>query len=519
MTFDRSATVKVTHERAWPLHATASSRRIEQRAQSALASHALMQRAGLAVAQLALAIAPHGQRIWIACGPGNNGGDGLEAAAHLHRWGKTVHVTWLGDLDTCPHDTRAAHQRLMNAGVTIASEPPTHWDLSIDALLGLGCTRAPEGTLADWLTAMLGSPAPCLHVDVPSGLSADTGLWLPPRMATRQERHTLSLLTLKPGLFTADGRDVSGQVWFNDLGVTPGAGPDAWLQSETPAQAPRRHNSHKGTFGDVVVIGGDSGMRGAALLAGHAALRSGAGRVMVSLMVALLDDSSKDSAIALASTAAALAAQHPTLMLRDAHTIDLRDLTVVCGCGGGDAVRAVLPRVLSTARQLVLDADGLNALHDASLRTLLLQRRARGWPTVLTPHPLEAARLLQTTAATVQHDRLAAARALANQTQAVVVLKGSGTVIARPDERDIGGVVHDDRPVDSQAVPVINPTGNARLASAGTGDVLAGCIGALMAQGLSAFDAACAAVARHGRVADAWPAGQAFDALAMTERL
>jgi hydroxyethylthiazole kinase-like uncharacterized protein yjeF len=160
--------------------------------------------------------------------------------------------------------------------------------------------------------------------------------------------------------------------------------------------------------------------------------------------------------------------------------------TVVCGCGGGAAVREALPGLLSNAGRLVLDADALNAIAaDVSLQTLLAARAGRGLPTVLTPHPLEAARLLGRTTADVQSDRLAAARALAVRHRSVIVLKGSGSVVAAPE-----------RP------PSVNPTGNALLASAGTGDVLAGWIGGAWAQGLDAFDAASESAWRHGRAAD-----------------
>jgi hydroxyethylthiazole kinase-like uncharacterized protein yjeF len=506
MTLSAGVTQRVTHERAWPLFGTTSTRQIEQLAQSTLAPNTLMQRAGMAVARLALAVAPHSQMIWIACGPGNNGGDGLEAATQLHRLGKRVHVTWLGSLSDCPPDTQQAYQRCIEAGLTINSQAPVIWDLAIDALLGLGATRAPASTLAHWLQAMHQSQAPVVQVDLPSGLSADTGVdWSQEALTTAPaNRHTLALLTLKPGMFTADGRDACGQVWFNDLGISPSAPADAWLQSALPHAGQRsitnrRHNSHKGSYGDVAVIGGATGMTGAALLAGHAALRSGAGRVMV----ALLDQTTDSTA---QHVIAPPFATSPTLMMRDAHDLDVRHCTVVCGCGGGGAVLSVFPRVLSTAPRLVIDADGLNALQDQSLWPLLLQRASRGFETVLTPHPLEAARLLQSSATNVQQDRCAAARQLAQNTRAVVVLKGSGTVIAIPGP-------------SGKIDITINPTGHPRLASAGTGDVLAGMIGAYMAQGLSATEAACAAVAHHGQVAEMWPNDVAFDALTMSERL
>ena len=192
-------------------------------------------------------------------------------------------------------------------------------------------------------------------------------------------QNTLSLLTLKPGLFTASGRDAAGTVWFDDLGAeAPHSEASAWLAGAPPS-APRHHASHKGSYGDVAVIGGAPGMAGAALLAASAALHSGAGRVFA----CLLDGS------------AGLANNQPELMLRTADTLDLSTMAVVCGCGGGTAVQALLPRVLSTAASLVLDADALNAIAtDPPLQTLLRQRAQRGAATVLTPHPLEAARLL-----------------------------------------------------------------------------------------------------------------------------
>jgi hydroxyethylthiazole kinase-like uncharacterized protein yjeF len=284
----------------------------------------------------------------------------------------------------------------------------------------------------------------------------------------------LSLLTLKPGLFTADGRDAAGDVWFANLGIENTAQPTAWLQAGTATTSPRPHSSHKGSFGDVMVIGGAQGMTGAAILASLAALHGGAGRVLVGF----LDDADHT----------AVAAQHPALMVRKVADLDCKRATLVCGCGGGDAVRSVLPRVLSTAAHLVLDADALNAIaQDTSLQQLLKNRAAKGLPTVLTPHPLEAARMLGCSAAHVQADRLQAAETLAQQTQAVVVLKGSGTIVAQTGRTS-----------------VINPTGNARLATAGTGDVLAGLIGAKLAHSHDAFLASCEAVCTHGSVADTW---------------
>jgi len=543
----------VTPLQPHPLFNTAATRRMERQAAAALPPHALMQRAGLAVARLARALAPHTRTVWIACGPGNNGGDGLEAAMHLQRDGRRVVVTWLGSPEHAPADARQSWQRAQAAGVAWADEAPTDMtasDLCIDALLGIGVTsipsaapREPNSRMLATLTALHYSPAPVLAVDLPSGLDADTGQFAAgfsaPASDTRshrQARHTLSLLTLKPGLFTASGRDAAGKVWLDDLGL-PAAqeAPSAWLAGPV-LPAPRSHASHKGSYGDVAVVGGEGlaarglGMTGAALLAASAALHAGAGRVLV----ALLDDGRM-----------ALDGVQPELMFRRFDALALEELMVVCGCGGGEAVRTVLPTVLAQAARLVLDADALNALAadaalrslvvnrsvrglptvlaqaarlvldadalnalaaDAALRSLVVNRSVRGLPTVLTPHPLEAARLLGLSAAEVQADRLRAAQQLAQQLHCIVVLKGSGTVIAAPGQ-----------------APAINPTGNARLATAGTGDVLAGMVGAGLAggraTGADALHAATEAVYLHGLAADRWPAEGTLTAGALARHI
>lgn len=494
--------LRITASQPHPLFDIAATRRLEQAAAAPLPPHTLMQRAGLATARLALALAPHASTVWVACGPGNNGGDGLEAAAHLQRWGKQTIVTWLGDEANAPPDSLAALALARQAGVCFLQAPPaglTPEDLCIDALLGIGASRAPQGRMAEWIDALQHSAATVLAVDVPSGLNADTGTIVTTSVADHEEpiraaglfhsEHTLSLLTLKPGLFTAQGRDGAGQVWFDDLGVASAGETPVAVLPAPPATMARLHATHKGSYGDVVVIGGAPGMTGAALLAGSSALHGGAGRVFV----ALLDPA-----------APSVDMQQPELMLRAVASLDLKSMVVVCGCGGGDAVRHELPKVISTAAHAVFDADALNAIAaDTQLQTLLRARARRAGAqasTVLTPHPLEAARLLGVKAAQVQADRLDAARQLVERFDCVVVLKGSGTVIAAPGQ-----------------ISAINPSGNARLATAGTGDVLAGMIGARLACGRPAFSAACEAVYQHGLAADHWPGGGALTAGALAE--
>lgn len=465
-----------------PLFDLAHSRRIEAAALAGLPPHTLMQRAGAAVARLALALAPHAQCIRIAVGPGNNGGDGLEAAIHLLRAGKHVEVLLAAAPAT--DDARDALQRARAAGVPIDPARATalqSQDLAIDAVLGIGARPVLAGPLLAAIEGLSGLACPVLAVDLPSGLDADTGHT--PGACVRAE-HVLSLLTLKPGLFTAHGRDQAATVWLDTLGIDgTDESPEAWLGGAQAAGSPRRrHAQHKGSFGDVAVVGGAPGMAGAALLAARAAHAAGAGRVFVELLDA---------------SAAACDVMRPELMLRRdwaAGTAPeaLKQTTVVCGCGGGDAVGAALPRLLAQAGRLVLDADALNLLAaDAMLRQQLGLRASRGLSTLVTPHPLEAARLLGRSSADVQSDRLRAAQDLAAKLHCVVALKGSGTVLAAPGR-----------------TPRINASGNASLATAGTGDVLAGWVGGHWAQRPEAdpferaWQAAVHAVWLHGFAAD-----------------
>ncbi|MEF7616015.1 NAD(P)H-hydrate dehydratase [Aquincola sp. MAHUQ-54] len=467
--------------RSLELFDTPSVRRAEAAAQATLAPHTLMRRAGLAVARLALATHPHGQAIGVLAGPGNNGGDGLEAAMHLVQAGRRVTVHLLADPLQLPADAAQSLQRAREAGAPVYTTLPSRIeaDLLIDALLGLGLRRAPEGNIAEAIRLSHRFAGPVLAVDIPSGLHAETGA----RVGSEAVRatHTLSLLALKPGLFTGEGRELSGDIWHDSLGVDPGGtetpiarlnGVDGLFRHDRPL----RHSQHKGSFGDVVVIGGATGMAGAARLAGRGALAAGGGRVYLSPLD--LDAGGDDA--------------RPELMHRPAAWAPPQQLlshaTVACGCGGGQAVAAVLDATLLGAPRLVLDADALNSVAASpALQTALAQRARHGQPTVLTPHPLEAARLLDCDTQAVQADRLRAAMHLATRFGATVVLKGSGTVLAAPGR-----------------LPCINPTGNALLATAGTGDVLAGWIAGSWAQMPqdTGWAAATATVWLHGLAAD-----------------
>lgn len=474
-------------DRAWSLHDAAQSRRIESAAAAALPAHTLMRRAGLSVARLALAIAPHARVVWIAAGPGNNGGDGLEAALHLKRAGRDVHVTLAGHPASLPADAATSWRRAVDAGVSVgdAIGAPPAPDLAIDALFGLGASREPEGAIAELVRLLNAAMCPRLAIDLPSGVAADSGMPLG-ALAVRAT-HTLSLLTLKPGLFTGDGRELAGDIWYDDLGCEAEAAavpPRAQLgdsDSVQPLRPARGHDGHKGRYGDVLVVGGARGMGGALTLAARAAVAGGAGRVFACPLDAAMPPHD---------------ALCPEILWR-AHAWQgdprtWQHATTVVGCGGGDAVRDALPVLLSRSPRLVIDADGLNAIAaDHTLQSLLAARGARGHGTVLTPHPLEAARLLALPGADrVQANRLAAAQSLASRFDCAVLLKGSGTVIAAP-----------------RRVPAVNPTGNARLAGGGTGDVLAGWLGGLWSASAAsgavaeAFVAARAAAWLHGAAA------------------
>ena len=498
-----------------PLYRSDPIRALERRLTQSLPPHTLMRRAGLALARLGRAIAPQARQVWVACGPGNNGGDGLEAAIHLKQLGLNVHLSLLGDPTHLPPDAANAWAHTQAAGLCLSSQPiemEPH-DLIIDALLGIGCNRAPDAGLAEAITALNASPARILAADVPSGLNSDTGEhW--GGLAVRAH-HTLTFLGLKPGLFTAHGRDHAGQVWHASLhDDAPGDAKAPITHADTPPpRAPakstfqtspcarlggpefglryhranrHRHATHKCSFGDVWVIGGDEGMAGAAWLAASAALASGAGRVWLSL----LDESSP-----------CWNPERPELMTRPQAWKDADGLarsTVVAGCGGGRRIHAALEPMVAHAKNLVLDADALNSLgretkHPHALANAIRQRGPDR--TVMTPHPLEAARMLATTVQAIQADRLQAAQTLAEAWNCTVVLKGSGTVIAAP--RGAG---------QSAAQCVINMTGNSALATPGTGDVLAGWIGGLWAQqtddGHCAADVAQAAVSLHGLAAE-----------------
>ncbi|HTF15723.1 MAG TPA: NAD(P)H-hydrate dehydratase, partial [Burkholderiales bacterium] len=316
--------------------------------------------------------------------------------------------------------------------------------------------------------------AAVLALDVPSGINADTGAVM--GCAVRAT-HTLSFLAHKPGLLTLDGPDHCGELKLDTLGLDPGKllEPEGHLLDAgflARAVRPRPRNFHKGQAGSVGILGGAAGMVGAAVIAGRAALKCGAGRVYLGLLT---------------PRPPYVDYTQPELMLRKPAAVLEKELVnvLVAGPGMGKAAsaRKLLATVLAAPVAVVLDADALNVI--AASRALAASLAKRKAATILTPHPAEAARLLGTTTGGVQADRVAAARAIAHRYRSLVVLKGNGSVIAAPEGKFW-----------------INPSGNPGMASAGMGDALSGMIAALIAQSAEPLHALLAGVYLHGAAAD-----------------
>lgn len=473
----------MTAETALPLFSVAQLREIEHAAQAMLPPHTLMANAGRAAAAWLserLDAVPDSRPVLVLAGPGNNGGDALVMATELIRRRIPVQVWLLSTVTTA--DARWAYAEARAAGVPIAPIPsplPPRADFcwGVDGLFGIGLSRPIEGRAADVIAWFNAQSLPRLALDVPSGLDADRGQTPGAGGPVAEAGTTLSFLGATPGLFTGSGRDAAGDVHVFDLGAASHmrcVEPRATLNhpAHFAAHLPqRRHSSHKGTYGALGVIGGHSGMLGAPVLSSRAALYAGAGRVYTGFLAPHFPP--YDSI-------------QPELMMRLAEDLDPRALQAIAagpGLGAGDDARMCLEKLLAAQPEsLVLDADALNLLAVQPAWINLLNLRAS--PAIITPHPLEAARLLGRRSDAVQADRLDAARTLALKYGAVAVLKGSGTII------------------DDGHRTLINPTGNAGLATAGTGDILTGIIGALLAQGMPPFEAAAAGVWAHGRAAE-----------------
>ena len=458
------------------LYLTAEMRALEASAFATNPQPPLMERAGAAAGERARALAGDGRGVLVLAGPGNNGGDALEVAAHLKRLFYRVDVVFPNDVARLSADAQSALRKWhAEDGKLLQSVPPrTRYDLVVDGLFGIGLVRPVSGPYAELITQVNGLSGRKLALDVPSGINADTGAVM--GVALRAT-HTITFIARKPGLYTLDGPDHCGEVSTALLGLEPEAlrAPQGRLVDGTLLATPlitRPRNFHKGRAGSVAIVGGATGMVGAALLAGRAAIRLGAGRVYLGL---------------LADTPPQVDMVQPELMLRVPGMLLTGGAVTAAAFGPGMGTDAGAQRLLAQGMNLevpmVIDADALNmiAAHPV-LQSALAGRTAAS---LLTPHPAEAARLLGTDSAAVQADRVEATCRLAARFKSWVALKGNGTVIASPDGKWW-----------------INTSGNPGMASAGMGDVLTGMIASLLAQGLDAGPALVAGVYLHGAAAD-----------------
>ncbi|WP_414728581.1 NAD(P)H-hydrate dehydratase [Zhongshania aliphaticivorans] len=451
---------------------------------SGIAGFELMRRAGQAAFSCVQRHWPDHSPIEVFCGGGNNGGDGYVVAALAAEAGLPVRVWALAAPESLAGDAALAWQWARRAGVAVAQwqgELPAENSVVVDAMLGIGLHGDVRPHYVAAIQAINNSGLPVLAIDIPSGLCSDSGRILGVAIKAKQ---TLSFIGLKRGLYTLEALDCAGNISFADLAVPrdvytersvkslDGVVAHLNLRSMLAQWVPRPRNAHKGVAGHVLVVGGDYGMAGAALLAASAAARSGAGLV---------------SCATRPEHVAALVGARPELMVhgvsrgQELDALLAKATVVVIGPGLGQSAwgRELLLAALTANKPLLLDADALNLI--ASEPQLLL---SHGGPRILTPHPGEAARLLACTTAAVQADRFAAARTLADRFAANVLLKGGGTVIA------------------ADASLYLCSGGNPGMASGGMGDVLSGVIGAFVAQGLSLQRATCLGVAVHAEAAD-----------------
>lgn len=425
----------------------------------------LVDRAGGAVARGARRLlgGAYGRRIVILCGKGNNGADGRVAGRRLAGWGARVDEFDLAGLER-PRLERALQRA----------------DLAVDAMYGTGFRGSLQGDAAFAAESLTGAACPVVAVDIPSGVDGLTGAVQGPAV---EAVATVCLAALKPGLVFHPGAALAGEIEVADIGIdctSPAAALGLTEQRDVAAWLPRRAaESHKWSVGGVYVVGGSEGMTGAVMLAARAALRAGAGIVVAGMPGDAAARASGGEVITRPLPATAAGALDEDAAKEVLDGIDrFRALVVGPGLGqAGSTVAAVRRLVAEAPVPLVLDADGLNALGGDF--GVLAGRTAA---TVVTPHAGEYARLA---GEPVGDDRVAAARRLAERAGAVVLLKGSRTVVADPT-----------------GWAAVNTTGGPWLATAGTGDVLSGVVGALAAQGLPAFRAAAAGAWLHGRAGD-----------------
>lgn len=455
---------------------------LEMRAANQLGADTLMKRAGAAAAELIMKrledAGVEQRRVTLLVGPGNNGGDALACACELREKGAVVNVVLPGGRRPTSALALAQLERWTQAGGTTYDDPymTEKADCVVDGLFGTGLAKPITGDYLDAVLWFNERQALKVSLDIPSGLNPVTGHWTGSYPGCSADV-TITFLCVKSGLYMCEGADAAGEIVLNELDVSVPLSPLSVIGTDEFPRVlrPRVKNSHKGDYGSVAVIGGTDGMIGASILAARAALISGAGRVTLECR---------------AEHAPHVDMVYPEIMFAT-KPVNLEDFdAIVLGCGLGTSAeaKARVIEALNCQKPLILDADALNIIAaDIKLQDMVLARRA---PTVLTPHPGEAARLLRRDTAGVTADRVAACRELAVQTGAIVILKGAGTVISMRSSRTW-----------------INPTGSPMLATGGSGDVLAGMIGAMFAQGYDMVESVLAAVYFHGLSAEGLEAG------------
>lgn len=471
---------------AYHLYTAQQSRELDRRAieERGIPGIRLMSRAGRAAFEVLCQAWPEAGHIHVCCGTGNNGGDGYILAALARNRALPVTVYQLGAAEKIQGDALLAREQALAAGVEVRAVevlPEFEAGIIVDALLGTGLTGPPRDDYGRLIAAINDSGLPVLAIDIPSGLGSDSGLC--PGETVRAQ-HTVTFIGIKQGLLTGAAAERVGELHYARLDV-----PDE-VYADVPARAirldlkrelaklpPRARDAHKGKYGHALVVGGDYGMAGAALLAAEAAGRCGSGLV---------------SAATRPAHVAAMVSRRPEIMARGVDSgpeldpLLERATAIAIGPGLGQEPwgEQMLQRVLDRTAALVVDADALNLLAEGKFAD-----RARRDNWVLTPHPAEAARLLQCSTAEVQGDRFAAVAALQKRYGGVALLKGAGTLVCG------GGTVF------------VCEYGNPGMASGGMGDVLSGVLLALLAQGLSPLDATCLATCLHGRAAELAAAG------------
>jgi ADP-dependent NAD(P)H-hydrate dehydratase / NAD(P)H-hydrate epimerase len=456
----------------------------------------LMENAGRHVAKTVMdAYGPvTGRRITVVAGRGNNGGDGFVAARHLRDAGADVEVLLLADPSDVKGDAKINLDILLKSKQPVGSNPSlsemesilVHSHVIIDAIFGTGLRDEIKGPAADAIHAMNASARPVVAVDLPSGLDADTGkVW---GVCVKAD-FTVTFALPKIGLYTYPGAAYAGKIVVVEIGIphelysdiNVELPSDAWVASRLPERFPE---AHKGTFGTTLVIAGSSGFTGAAALASEAALRSGAGLSEVAVPASLQDImATKLTEVMTRGLSETDARSVSDKALQPALDLSEKATSIVLGCGLSthpETCRFVQEFVKAVRKPMVVDADGINCLAE----DIQVLEGIHG-DLILTPHPGEMSRLLGTNTVTVQSNRMDAAKEAASRFHSIVVLKGARTLIADPSGRVF-----------------INPTGNVGMATGGTGDVLAGTIGGLLAQGMSPLDAAVCGTYIHGRAGD-----------------